>query len=78
FDTAGLIAMANIGPNTNTSQFFITTVPTSWLNGNHTIFGKVIDGYDIVKKIENTKVGAMDKPVEEQKIIKAYVKEKKD
>ena len=74
FDKGGLIAMANAGPNTNGSQFFITTVATYWLNGRHTIFGKVVDGYDVVKKIEDVKTGRGDKPIEEQKIIKAYIK----
>ena len=74
FDKPGLLAMANRGPDTNGSQFFITTVPTTWLNGNHTIFGEVSQGYEVVSKIENTKTGAGDRPIEDQKIIKAYTK----
>ncbi|MBI3602671.1 MAG: peptidylprolyl isomerase [Candidatus Omnitrophica bacterium] len=74
FDRKGLLAMANAGPNTNGSQFFITTVPTPWLNGHHTIFGEVISGYETVEKIENTAIGPGDRPIQAQKIIKAYVK----
>jgi peptidylprolyl isomerase len=66
--------MANAGPNTNASQFFITTAATPWLNMKHTIFGEVVSGYNVVEKIENTAVGGADKPLSEQKIIKAYLK----
>jgi peptidylprolyl isomerase len=73
FDRPGLLAMANAGPNTNRSQFFITVAATPWLNMKHTIFGEVVSGYDVVQKIENTPTGPDDRPLAEQKIIRAYV-----
>ena len=62
FDVPGKLAMANSGPGTNGCQFFITVAPTPWLTGNHTIFGEVTEGQDIVVKISKVARGAQDKP----------------
>jgi peptidylprolyl isomerase len=73
FDKKGILAMANSGPGTNGSQFFITTVETSWLHMKHTIFGFVSEGYDVIEKLESVEVDRGDKPLVNQEIIKASV-----
>ena len=72
----GTICMANAGPNTNGSQFFVVTRKEgcSWLNGKHTVFGKVIDGMDVVHKIENVKKGEGDRPLKDVVIKKVEIK----
>ncbi|KAG2445734.1 hypothetical protein HXX76_000340 [Chlamydomonas incerta] len=68
---AGILSMANSGPNTNGSQFFVSLAPTPWLDGKHTIFGRVTSGMSVIKRLGNVQTDNLDRPVTEVKIIRA-------
>ncbi len=70
---AGVLSMANSGANTNGSQFFVTLAPTPWLDGKHTIFGRVYSGMKVIKQLGGVPTGANDRPTTEVKILRAYI-----
>lgn len=72
-DSPGILSMANAGPNTGGSQFFVTLVPTEWLDDRHAVFGKVVEGMDVVGAIGKVPTGAMDRPSEDVVIEKVVV-----
>ena len=73
YSGAGILSMANSGPDTNGSQFFITLAPTQWLDGKHAIFGRISSGMTTIQRIGLVECDNSDKPVDDVKIVKAFI-----
>lgn len=70
---AGILAMANAGPNTNGSQFFLSLAPTQWLDGKHSIFGRVSEGITVLQRIGMVETSTQDRPVDDIKIVRTSI-----